>query len=118
MMVDTKNLLFYWRSPGRPDGLRWAQPAGSRRYPDGPGVPTILASTLNCAASVSNTPGPDMSPAMLDVCSNGTVDGKRRYATGCNGIGRESGWLGHRLGIGGDRPCSAFAEPPQCRSRW
>jgi glycine/D-amino acid oxidase-like deaminating enzyme len=118
MMVDTKNLLFYWRLT--PDGrmafggrrsLDAADVATARDYlygemvrihPQLAGVAIEFAWTGYVAMTLDRLP------------HVGTVGGAW-YATGCNGTGVSlNGWLGMRLGevVTGQAPPPAFAELP------
>ena len=116
MMVDTKNLLFYWRLT--PDGrmafggrrsLDAAEVSAARDYlydemvrihPQLAGVAVEYAWTGYVAMTLDRLP------------HVGTVDGAW-YATGCNGTGVSlNSWLGYRLGqvVTGQAPPPAFAE--------
>lgn len=116
MMVDTKNLLFYWRLT--PDGrmafggrrsLDAAEVSAARDYlydemirihPQLAGVAVEYAWTGYVAMTLDRLP------------HVGTVDGAW-YATGCNGTGVSlNSWLGYRLGqvVTGQAPPPAFAK--------
>jgi glycine/D-amino acid oxidase-like deaminating enzyme len=116
MMVDTKNLLFYWRLT--PDGrmafggrrsLDAAEVSAARDYlydamvaihPQLAGIAVDYAWTGYVAMTLDRMP------------HVGTVDGAW-YATGCNGTGVSLiSWLGYRLGqvVTGQAPPPAFAE--------
>lgn len=116
MMVDTKNLLFYWRLT--PDGrmafggrrsLDAAEVSAARDYlydamvaihPQLAGIAVEYAWTGYVAMTLDRMP------------HVGTVDGAW-YATGCNGTGVSlNSWLGYRLGqvVTGQAPPPAFAE--------
>lgn len=115
MMVDTKNLLFYWRLT--PDGrmafggrrsLDAAEVSAARDYlydemirihPQLAGVAVDYAWTGYVAMTLDRLP------------HVGTIDGAW-YATGCNGTGVSfNSWLGMRLGqvVTGQAPPPAFA---------
>ncbi len=116
MMVDTKQLLFYWRLT--PDGrmafggrrsLDAAEVSAARDYlydamvaihPQLAGVAVDYAWTGYVAMTLDRLP------------HVGTIDGAW-YATGCNGTGVSlNSWLGYRLGqvVTGQAPPPAFAE--------
>jgi glycine/D-amino acid oxidase-like deaminating enzyme len=116
MMVDTKNLLFYWRLT--PDGrmafggrrsLDAAEVSAARDYlydamvrihPQLAGIAVEYAWTGYVAMTLDRLP------------HVGTLDGAW-YATGCNGTGISlNSWLGYRLGqvVTGQAPPPAFAE--------
>lgn len=116
MMVDTKNLLFYWRltADGRmvfggrnrldpvdvPVARDFLYDNMVRIHPQVRGVAVDYAWTGYVAMTLDRLP------------HAGTVDGVW-YATGCNGTGVSlNGWLGHRLGqvVTGQAPPPAFAE--------
>ena len=116
MMVDTKNLLFYWRltADGRmifggrnrldpvdiPVARDFLYDNMVRIHPQLDGVAIDYAWTGFVAMTLDRLP------------HVGTVDGAW-YATGCNGTGVSlNGWLGHRLGqvVTGQAPPPAFAE--------
>lgn len=116
IMVDTKNLLFYWRLT--PDGrmafggrrsLDAAEVSAARDYlydemirihPQLTGVAVDYAWTGYVAMTLDRMP------------HVGTIEGAW-YATGCNGTGVSlNSWLGYRLGqvVTGQAPPPAFAE--------
>lgn len=116
MMVDTKNLLFYWRltADGRmifggrnrldpvdiPVARDFLYDNMVRIHPQLQGVAIDYAWTGFVAMTLDRLP------------HVGTIDGVW-YATGCNGTGVSlNGWLGHRLGrvVTGQAPPPAFAE--------
>lgn len=116
MMVDTKNLLFYWRltADGRmifggrnrldpveiPVARDFLYDNLVRIHPQLHGVAIDYAWTGFVAMTLDRLP------------HVGTVDGAW-YATGCNGTGVSlNGWLGYRLGqvVTGQAPPPAFAE--------
>jgi len=116
MMVDTKNLLFYWRltADGRmlfggrnrldpvdvPTARDYLYEQMVRIHPQLRGVAVDYAWTGYVAMTMDRLP------------HVGTVQGAW-YATGCNGTGVSlNGWLGHRLGqvVTGQAPPPAFAE--------
>lgn len=115
MMVDTKNLLFYWRltADGRmifggrnrldpvdiPVARDFLYDSMVRIHPQLRGVAIDHAWTGYVAMTLDRLP------------QVGTVDGAW-YATGCNGTGVSlNGWLGHRLGqvVTGQTGPPAFA---------
>lgn len=116
MMVDTKNLLFYWRLT--PDG-RMA--FGGRRSLDNADVSTARDYLYDSMVRIH----PQLAGTQIDYAWTGyvamtldrlphvgTVDGAW-YATGCNGTGVSlNAWLGYRLGqvVTGQAPPPAFAE--------
>lgn len=116
MMVDTKNLLFYWRLT--PDG-RMA--FGGRNRLDPVDVPTARDFLYDNMVRIH----PQLRDVAVDYAWTGyvamtldrlphvgTINGAW-YATGCNGTGVSlNGWLGHRLGqvVTGQAPAPAFAE--------
>ena len=116
MMVDSKNLLFYWRLT--PDG-RMA--FGGRNRLDPVDVPAAREFLYDNMIRIH----PQLAGVAVDYAWTGyvamtldrlphvgTVDGAW-YATGCNGTGVSlNGWLGHRLGqvVTGQAPPPAFAE--------
>ncbi len=116
MMVDTKNLLFYWRLT--PDGR---MVFGGRNQLDPVDVPTareflydnmvrIHPQLIGVAVEYAWTGYVAMTLDRLPHV--GTVDGAW-YATGCNGTGVSlNTWLGDRLGkvVTGQEPPPAFAE--------
>ncbi len=116
MMVDTKNLLFYWRLT--PDG-RMA--FGGRNRLDPVDIPTAREFLYDNMVRIHpQLRGVGVEYAWtgyvamtLDRLPHvGTVDGAW-YATGCNGTGVSlNGWLGHRLGqvVTGQAAPPAFAE--------
>lgn len=118
MMVDTKNLLFYWRLT--PDG-RMA--FGGRNRLDPVDIPTAREFLYDNMVRIHpQLRGIGVEYAWtgyvamtLDRLPHvGTVDGAW-YATGCNGTGVSlNGWLGHRLGqvVTGQAAPPAFAELP------
>ncbi len=121
MMVDTKNLLFYWRLT--PDG-RMA--FGGRNRLDPVDVPVARDFLYDNMVRIH----PQLRGVAVDYAWTGyvamtldrlphvgTVNGAW-YATGCNGTGVSlNGWLGHRLGqvVTGQAPPPAFAEMPHPR---
>lgn len=116
MMVDTKNLLFYWRLT--PDG-RMA--FGGRNRLDPVDVPVARDFLYDNMVRIH----PQLHGVAVDFAWTGfvamtldrlphvgTVNGAW-YATGCNGTGVSlNGWLGHRLGlvVTGQCEAPAFAE--------
>lgn len=116
MMVDTKNLLFYWRLT--PDG-RMA--FGGRRSLDNADVSTARDYLYDAMVRIH----PQIAGVQVDYAWTGyvamtvdrlphvgTLDGAW-YATGCNGTGVAlNSWLGYRLGqvVTGQAPPPAFAE--------
>ena len=121
MMVDTKNLLFYWRLT--PDG-RMA--FGGRNRLDPVDVPVARDFLYDNMVRIH----PQLQGVAIDYAWTGyvamtldrlphvgTINGAW-YATGCNGTGVSlNGWLGHRLGevVTGQAPPPAFAEMPHPR---
>jgi glycine/D-amino acid oxidase-like deaminating enzyme len=116
MMVDTKNLLFYWRLT--PDG-RMA--FGGRRSLDAADVATARDYLYDAMLRIH----PQLAGVAVDYAWTGyvamTLDrlphvgtlGGAWYATGCNGTGVSlNSWLGARLGqvVTGQAPPPAFAE--------
>jgi glycine/D-amino acid oxidase-like deaminating enzyme len=116
MMVDTKNLLFYWRLT--PDGRMLF---GGRNRLDPVDVPTAREFLYDNMLRIH----PQLTGVAVEFAWTGyvamtldrlphvgTVNGAW-YATGCNGTGVSlNGWLGHRLGqvVTGQAPPPAFAE--------
>ncbi|HQR80531.1 MAG TPA: FAD-dependent oxidoreductase [Actinomycetota bacterium] len=116
MMVDTKNLLFYWRLT--PDGRMIF---GGRNRLDPVDVPVARDFLYDNMIRIH----PQLRGVTIDYAWTGyvamtldrlphvgTVDGVW-YASGCNGTGVSlNGWLGHRLGevVTGQAPPPAFAE--------
>lgn len=116
MMVDTKNLLFYWRLT--PDG-RMA--FGGRRSLE----PTELATARDYLYDAMLAIHPQLAGVAVEYAWTGHVamtldrlphvgtSGGAWYATGCNGTGVSlNSWLGARLGkvVTGQEPPPAFAE--------
>lgn len=118
MMVDTKNLLFYWRLT--PDG-RMA--FGGRRSLDPVEVSEardflydsmLLIHPQLAGAAVEYAWGGNVAMTLDRLPHAGLVDGAW-FATGCNGSGVcVNTWLGHRLGqvAAGAAPPPSFAELP------
>lgn len=116
MLVDTKNLLFYWRLT--PDG-RVA--FGGRRSLEPVDVPTardfLYDQMLRIhpqlrGVAVEYAWGGNVAMTLDRLPHVGSVDGCW-YATGCNGSGvMMMTWLGHRLAqtVTGQAPPSAFTE--------
>lgn len=116
MMVDTKNLLFYWRLT--PDGRLIF---GGRNRLDPVDVPVARDFLYDHMVRIH----PQLRGVAVDYAWTGyvamtldrlphvgTVDGVW-YATGCNGTGVSlNGWLGHRLGqvVTGQAGPPAFAQ--------
>lgn len=116
MMVDTKNLLFYWRLT--PDG-RMA--FGGRRSLDAAEVSAARDYLYDAMVTIH----PQVAGVAVDFAWTGyvamTLDrmphvgtlGGAWYATGCNGTGVAlNSWLGYRLGqvVTGQAPPPAFAD--------